>query len=164
MNKLWTALAVLFFDGISKLATFSYIPLMDYSSPFYPYGGIGIFKNMLGIEFSICYRSNAGAAWGMFAEHQILLMIFRIFLITGLFIYYFFYCEHKEWRWPLALVLAGAVGNVIDYFIYGHVVDMFHFVFWGYRYPVFNIADSAIFIGVWWIIILSLFEKEQTTK
>ncbi|MEK7340156.1 MAG: signal peptidase II, partial [Verrucomicrobiota bacterium] len=48
----------------------------------------------------------------------------------------------------LVMVLAGAVGNVFDCIIYGHVIDMFCFIFWGYIYPVFNIADAAIFCGI----------------
>jgi len=49
---------------------------------------------------------------------------------------------------PFALILTGAVGNVLDYFVYGHVIDMLHFVLWTYDFPVFNIADSLITLGV----------------
>jgi signal peptidase II len=46
------------------------------------------------------------------------------------------------------LIIAGGIGNILDYFIYGHVVDMFHFILWGYSFPVFNVADASIFMGI----------------
>lgn len=139
------------------------IPEMDQSSFFYPYGGIGIFENFLGIEFSISHRTNTGAAWGMFSSYPFALLLFRIFMITGMFVYLVFYNKSMQQRCPFALILSGALGNVSDFFVYGHVVDMFHFVFWGYDYPVFNIADSLIFVGVFWLLFLSFFEQPEQT-
>lgn len=49
--------------------------------------------------------------------------------------------------WALALILGGAVGNVIDRILYGHVIDFLDVHFGGWHWPAFNIADSAIFIG-----------------
>jgi signal peptidase II len=51
-------------------------------------------------------------------------------------------------RNSLSLVLTGALGNILDYFLYGHVVDLFRFSFRGYSFPVFNCADVWIFLGV----------------
>jgi signal peptidase II len=51
------------------------------------------------------------------------------------------------------MILAGAVGNVFDCIVYGHVIDMFCFIFWGYIYPVFNIADAAIFCGILMLLL-----------
>jgi signal peptidase II len=47
----------------------------------------------------------------------------------------------------LALVLAGAIGNLIDRLVYGYVIDMLHVFYKSWSYPVFNLADSVIFIG-----------------
>ncbi|WP_019677100.1 signal peptidase II [Arsukibacterium perlucidum] len=47
----------------------------------------------------------------------------------------------------LSLVLAGAIGNLIDRVIYGYVIDMLHVFYKSWSYPVFNLADSVIFIG-----------------
>lgn len=124
----------------------------------YPYGGIGIFKNFLGIEFSISHQINHGAAWGMLADFQIPLLYLRIALISFLFIYTIFFNTNPKRNIPFVLIIAGATGNVIDYFLYGHVVDMLHFVLWGYDFPVFNLADSAIFIGVAYVLGQSLLE------
>lgn len=125
----------------------------------YPYGGIPIFKNFLGIEFSISHLTNHGAAWGMLSNYQDLLLIVRIFLIIGMLVYLVYINRIKAWRFPLALMIVGATGNIIDYFIYGHVVDMLHFVLWGYDFPVFNIADSAVTIGVAWLLISSSWQE-----
>lgn len=50
--------------------------------------------------------------------------------------------------WALALILGGALGNVIDRLLYGHVIDFldFHWAGWGH-FPAFNVADSAICVG-----------------
>ncbi len=151
-------------DLISKYLTNSFLPVMNHSTFWYPYGGIGVFKNFLGIEFSISHQINHGAAWGIFSEFQMPLLYLRIALIVGLVIYALFFNKHAEWNIPLVLIIAGATGNVVDYFIYGHVVDMIHFVLWGYDFPVFNIADSAIFLGITSMIVLSCFEKNGSKK
>lgn len=146
---------IVLFDQLTKWLTHTYIPLMTYSSS-YPYGGFGIFRDFLGIEFSISHLTNHGAAWGMLADFQIYLMALRILLIAGMAWYALFINKNSSWVYPLTLIVAGAIGNVLDYFIYGHVVDMLKFVFWGYEYPVFNLADSSVFLGVFWIGWLTL--------
>jgi signal peptidase II len=120
-----------------------------YYLPFvYPYGGVGVFKNFLGIQFSLVYQTNTGAAWGLFSNYPTTLLVVRIAIIIFLFLFYFMKKQNTLERCTLALILAGALGNVVDIFFYGHVVDMFKFVFWGYHYPIFNVADSAILIGL----------------
>lgn len=151
-------------DFISKYITNSTLPVMRYESMWYPYGGIGIFKDFFGIEFSISHQINHGAAWGIFADFQIYLLYLRIALIIGLLVYALFLDKHKAWGIPLALIIAGATGNVVDYFIYGHVVDMLHFVLWRYDFPVFNLADTSIFLGISSLILISSFEKNGPNK
>jgi signal peptidase II len=146
-------------DQITKFLVYTYLPIMNHSFP-YPYGGIGVFQNIGGIEFSITHINNAGAAWGAFNAYPIPLLLVRIGLIIGLCIYFFFFNQKKNWRIPLLLIIAGAIGNVLDYFIYGQVIDMLHFVLWGYDFPVFNIADAAISIGIVSLFFLSFFENK----
>lgn len=157
-------LFVLLLDFVTKYVIYHYLPVSNRFSLWYPYGGIGIFKNFLGVEFSINHTINHGAAWGMFAEAQGFLLILRIIMIAGLLGYLLFYNKNKSWQVPLILISMGALGNVIDTFIYGHVVDMFHFVLWGYDFPVFNIADSCISIGVAWLFISSLMQPGKIEK
>jgi signal peptidase II len=49
--------------------------------------------------------------------------------------------------WALALILGGAIGNLIDRLAYGHVIDFLDVYFYGWHWPAFNVADSAITIG-----------------
>lgn len=148
-------------DRISKYYTHHNLPLMKGGYPWYPYGGVGVFKNFLGIEFSISHQINRGAAWGIFADYQVPLLYLRIGLIIGMIFYLCFFNKNKAWELPFALIVAGALGNVLDFFMYGHVVDMLHFVLWNYDFPVFNLADTAIFLGIFWLVILSAFEKNE---
>jgi signal peptidase II len=149
-------LAILLLDQLTKGLVDAYLPVIEYQHYFYPYGGIGVFKNFAGVEFSINHMTNEGAAWGLLSHYQLPLIILRLGLIAGLITYLLIYNRENSWRFPLILIIAGAVGNVVDYFVYGHVVDMFHFVFWGYDFPVFNLADSAISVGVFLLFILSM--------
>ena len=155
---LFTALIgflVLAADQYSKYLTYYSIPRMTHENQWYPYGGIGVFEDFFGIEFSIVHTINYGAAWGVLSDFQNYLLAFRALFIAVLIGYLVFYNTKKVLELPLTLVAAGAIGNLIDTLVYGHVVDMFHFVFWGYSYPVFNIADSAICIGIFSTVILS---------
>ncbi|MBA2728316.1 MAG: signal peptidase II [Parachlamydiaceae bacterium] len=160
----WTSLLILSIDFLTKFWTNANLPLMGYAYPVYPYGGIPVFSNFLGIEFSISHLINHGAAWGMLSGYQDLLLIARICLIGGMLLYLFYFNQVKEFRFPLALVILGAIGNIIDYFVYGHVVDMLHFVLWGYDFPVFNVADSAVTIGIFWLLIASSLQERQRAR
>jgi signal peptidase II len=160
-SLLWFGIFVLLFDQLTKALVYAYLPVIDSALYWYPYGGIGIFQNFAGVEFSINHMTNTGAAWGVFGNYQLPLIILRIGLILGLCLYLFYFNRYSSWRLPLILILAGATGNVLDFFIYGHVVDMLHFVIWGYDFPVFNFADSAISIGIGSLFFLSCFEDRS---
>lgn len=155
ISLVWIGLFILLIDQVTKGLVYAYLPVLDSSLHWYPYGGIGVFKDFIGLEFSINHMTNTGAAWGVLGNYQLPLIILRIGLIIGL-CYYLACCNREtSWQIPLVLVIAGALGNVLDFFVYGHVVDMFHFVLWGYDFPVFNVADSAISIGIALLFLLS---------
>lgn len=156
-SLLWIGLAVILADQAVKWWAYAFLPVIDSGLYLYPYGGIGIFHNWAGIEFSLNHMTNTGAAWGILGSYQIPLLTLRIALIIGLIIYLFYYKPPSKWQVPLMLIIAGAASNVFDYFIYGHVVDMFHFVLWGYDFPVFNLADSSITIGIAALFFFSWF-------
>lgn len=158
------ALLILVADMISKFLAQHLFLERDWYTLWYPYGGIGIFKDFLGVEFSLVYTTNRGAAWGILADFQEALLVFRILLILGMVIYAFFINKNSRWNFPLAMIIAGALGNVIDFFIYGHVIDMLHFVLWGYDFPVFNLADTAIFLGVMALFAISLYEGRKSSS
>lgn len=137
------------------------LPLLEHSPPFFPFGGIGVFSNFLGVDFSIVYVVNKGIAWGLFSSLQSYLPYIRILLILGMGWYLWASKLFFRYPWCFVSIITGAVGNVLDYFLYGHVIDMFFIRFWGYAYPVFNIADSAIFCGIVCIAISSFLKKPK---
>lgn len=141
-------LVVVGFDQFCKWYVYTHVSSIESALYWYPYGGIPVFENWHGIEFSINYMTNKGAAWGAFGNYQLALVILRIALILGLMIYLSVAKLPRAIQIPLTLIIAGAVGNVTDYFVYGQVIDMFHFVIGGYDFPIFNLADSAITLGI----------------
>ncbi len=151
-------------DMLTKWYVYSEIPLVGVNGWAYPYNGIGVFKDFFGIEFSIVHAINKGAAWGTLSNFQIPLLVFRIVLIAGLCLYLIAFNTSRKYVIPLCLLTAGALGNVVDYFLYGYVIDMFKFVFWGYHYPIFNVADIAITIGIVWLIIASFVQYDTSTQ
>lgn len=161
---IYLAIAVILIDLITKFITWRNVPMMSSEHLWYPYGGIPIFYNFYGIDFSIVHAINHGAAWGIFSGYQVWLLIGRIVLIIGLAIYAMIFNKNSEYSIPFTLIIGGATANVIDYFIYGHVIDMFNFGLWGYDYPVFNIADIAICIGIFWMILLSTVQEPKKLK
>ncbi len=149
------------FDLLTKWATVLWIPEMGPFDQFYPYGGVPVFRNFLGIEFSLGHIHNEGAAWGIFGEFSTYLLLVRMIFVCGLIVYLLYWRYPAAYYYPLTLVIAGALGNILDFLLYGHVIDMFHFVLWGWDYPLFNIADSSIFVGMIWLILHMLFTKDE---
>ena len=133
-------------DVASKLGAILWLHPLQGSV--YPYGGVPVFANILGVSFSLNYVVNSGAAWGLFSGHATLLFFFRVLMIFGLVGYLVFNRKRKGLKFPFWLIVTGALGNVIDYGLYDHVIDFFHFVFWGYSFPIFNFADAYISLGV----------------
>ncbi len=159
MAILGFCLVMLAIDVFSKIYTYHNIALLSWSSPLYPYGGIPVFKDFMGIDFSLNYTMNKGAAWGIFSNFQEYLLYARLMIMGCLLIYLLFSKMSHLRRFALFCVLTGATGNVMDFFLYGHVVDMFKFVLWGYHFPVFNVADSIIFCAVGCLLSQGFLEK-----
>lgn len=160
MKKVAFALFLFLLDFASKFYVHHFIPLMGLTTPFYPYGGVGVFQNWQGIDFSINHVLNSGVAWGMLSSLRDYLPYVRIAIIVGIVVYLFFFAP-KAQKMPLVMIITGALCNVADHFLYGQVVDMFYFKFWGYSFPVFNVADSAIFCGISWLMLQSFFKKRH---
>lgn len=108
---------------------------------------------------SINHVTNFGGAWGMFAAYHTLLFVVRIIIAALLLMYLIFYNHSERRQIPYVLIIAGAAGNIADVVLHGCVVDMIHFTFSGKSYGIFNLADVAIFAGVFSLFIQSLFEK-----
>lgn len=110
--------------------------------------------------FYYTYSHNQGAAWGILSGHVSLFILIAVIALAGM-IYYFSRTTEKEklTRYGIVLTFAGAVGNIIDRVVLGYVRDFIDFVIFGYDFPVFNIADMAVVIGVGLIIVEIIFEE-----
>ena len=97
---------------------------------------------------SLHLTTNTGAIFGYFKGMNSVFILLS-FIVIGVLIYHFRELSHKNWA-PMAMVLAGVLGNLIDRLLLGHVIDFIDFRIW----PVFNIADSAVTISVVFLIIL----------
>ena len=105
---------------------------------------------------------NRGAAFGIFPGRNYLFIILSILTIAVLiFFYRSFFSGGIMTRISGGLILGGAVGNLIDRFRFNYVVDFLDFKFGYYHWPAFNVADSAICVGVTILIVLVLFGKKQ---
>ena len=162
-GKVWILLLLVLslfgLDAATKYWAQNHLINILYASPFYPYGGIGVFNDFFGIDFCINLVKNKGGAWGVFSSFPIILLWVRIGIICFLAIYTLFVNKMSKRTIPFLLILVGASANIIDYFIYGAVVDMFHFILWDYSFPVFNVADMLIFFGVATLLTQTLIEK-----
>ncbi|MBD3361899.1 signal peptidase II [Candidatus Woesearchaeota archaeon] len=138
LNKHWIffgiALIILLLDQLSKY----FVSIYMYSKEF----------SFLTIHFV----KNYGIGFGLFdlPEIRFVLIMVIVLIIIGI-VYY--YCRDKTngvfFIISLALILGGALGNLTDRIMYGFVIDFVDFGFW----PAFNIADSAITVGVVFLII-----------
>jgi signal peptidase II len=165
-SLVFLSFAAFFFmaDAFLKAYVHYDISPMHASLPVYPFGGIGVFRDWHGIDFSIVHVCNKGAAWGIFSSIQEYLLYARVAIIGGLLTYLLFVKASPYRKFSFTLITTGALGNVVDYFVYGHVVDMFYFIFWEYSYPVFNIADSLIFVGIMLLFAEAMIVKLKAPK
>ena len=95
--------------------------------------------------FAITPTTNTGAAFGLFPDGGLLFIVIAIVVVVAILVYHR-QLATRQWllRVSLGLQLGGALGNLVDRLTRGYVVDFIHFKFW----PVFNVADSCIFVGV----------------
>jgi len=114
--------------------------------------------------FQFTRTTNTGIAFGLGAGGSTLFLILSTTIIMGLF--YVYATSKKEallYHIALAIILGGAIGNVIDRLRFGHVVDFFHVVIPGIISNVSNFADHAIILGVM-LLITDSYRQEQRQK
>lgn len=108
---------------------------------------------------------NPGAAFSFLADQdgwQRWLFAALALGVSAILIVWLARTPRHDWKEaaPLALVIGGALGNLIDRLRLGHVVDFIHVHWQGvWHYPAFNIADSAIFVGAVMLIAFGLFRR-----
>ncbi len=112
---------------------------------------------------SLAYLRNYGAAWSILQNQQWFFTIVTIVAVTGLIWYYVKQIKGSLLTlFSLALMIAGALGNFIDRIRLGYVVDMFHLDF--ISFPVFNVADMCLSVGVGILFICIMKEESNGSK
>lgn len=141
---------IIFLDQLTKISVRSSLALKDAWAPWdwlLPYA-------------RIVHWRNTGAAFGIFQSFGSIFTILAI-LVSLAIIYYFPRVPKDDWiiRFALAFQLGGAVGNLLDRLVVGEVTD---FISVG-KFPVFNIADASIFIGVL-LLLFGMWQKDRATQ
>jgi signal peptidase II len=142
-------LLVVVLDQMTKLAV---------KARFYRGESIEIFGDTL----RFTYIENPGMAFGIRFGSPLFFTVFATLASAIILIYlYRMRRERFQSRFSLALILGGAIGNLIDRFAYGKVIDFIDVGVESTRWPVFNIADSAVTVGMIILVSLVLFEREK---
>lgn len=145
MQLLFIALTTLILDQVTKYAIMQNMVVNQ---------SIAIIPQI----FHLTFVKNVGAAFGILANRvPFFILVSVVAVICIIFFYYRLKPEKKLLRIALALVLGGALGNLLDRIRLGYVVDFFDFRIW----PVFNVADCAIVIGMLIIIWEILRDPKQ---
>lgn len=125
--------------------------------------------DIIGTFLKFTFVENKGLAFSIKVSN---LAIFTgLSMVASLIVLYYIYKYKQEGATvyvPLALIFGGAIGNMIGRVLYGKVVDFIDVGIASYRWPVFNIADSSVFVGLVWFLIVSWYvnddSKEEVTE
>ena len=146
---LLTALAVALADQASKWAILQWLQGLGHNLTVTPF-------------FDLVLVYNRGASFGLFQTDSPwgprLLSGFTVVVIAGLLIW-MWRTRERPLAFALGLIAGGAAGNLIDRLALGHVVDFLDFHVGAYHWPAFNLADSAITVGVAIVLYASLIGK-----
>jgi len=147
------------FMPIYVLLVFAVV-LLDQSLKFYVLGNISLGHSEVLVDnwLSLAHIRNYGAAWSILQGQQWLFTIISVIAIAV--VIYYFIKLWKNWGYALGLtlILGGTIGNFIDRLRLGYVIDMFELDF--INFPIFNVADCALTVGV--IIILLVMLKDDS--
>ncbi len=181
MRVLFATLFLVITDQVTKLLVKGgTIPLLNLKVEGMSYGQS---KNILGDFFKLTFVENPGIAFGIDVNEtsKLLLSIFTLFASIGI-LYYLWKSRDQKLivRLALAFILGGAIGNLIDRtfygvfygyekIFYGHVVDFFNVDFFDFtifgrtyeRWPIFNIADASVTVGV---LLLLIFHRSPSEE
>lgn len=149
------ALAIIIFDQLTKWIVVKEMELGE---------SIPVIDNFL----YITSHRNRGAAWGILQGQMWFFYVITIIVVIGLIVYIRKINKADKWLGvALGLMLGGAIGNFIDRVFRQEVVDFVNTYIFTYDFPIFNVADSALAVGVGIMFILTLFEgkqKKESTK
>jgi len=143
---------VIIIDQITKAVILSFIPL---------YRSIAVVPRF----FSLTHIQNPGGAFGFMSnQSSSLLNIIFLFVVSLAIclVFYFYINTPKKYNLlstGFALIFGGAIGNMIDRIRFGKVVDFLDFYIGDFHWPAFNVADSAISVGIVIFLFHLLFKK-----
>ena len=113
--------------------------------------------------FHLTYVRNTGAAWGMLHNQTAFLALLSAVVLVVMIVFRkSFVSEAWDQRLAFGLMLGGILGNLIDRVKFGWVTDFLDFRFFGHPFPTFNIADSAICIGVALYLLSNMWWARET--
>ncbi len=124
-----------------------------------PIGSLQVIKDF----FYLTYVENRGAAFGMLSGARWIFIGIAL-LAVAIAIFYYNKMKNNIGKISLILISSGAIGNMIDRFFRAYVVDMFHFIFFGKDFAVFNIADIYVCVGTFLLAIYILFFDKEDGK
>jgi signal peptidase II len=117
--------------------------------------------------FTITYLRNKGAAFGILAHSSwrlpFFILVSAIAVVVILVVIAKLRDDQRLAAFSLSLIFAGALGNLIDRISYGEVIDFIYVHWYEHYWPAFNVADSAICVGVF-LLALDMFREEQRVK
>ena len=130
---------------------------------------LGLYQSVPVINgfFNLVHVRNTGGAFGMFGGERggigSYLFIAVSLAAVGVILFLFFKSKDNSglFCFSLSLILSGAIGNLVDRFRYGEVVDFLDFHLYTFHWPAFNIADSAISVGVAFMAFELLFREKK---
>ena len=154
---MWLVLAIvavtIIFDQLTKFLVVKYMTLGQ---------SISVNDNFL----YITSHRNEGAAWGILQGKMIFFYVVTL-VVIGLVILWIRKLDIKKEKLlviALSLILGGALGNFIDRVMYQHVVDFINTYIFGYDFPIFNIADSALCIGVFLMAVDAILDIKRHSQ
>ncbi|PCF42082.1 signal peptidase II [Staphylococcus delphini] len=113
----------------------------------------------------ITSHRNNGAAWGILSGKMTFFYIITVIILVALIVFYIKEAKNNMlMQIAISLLFSGALGNFIDRVSSGEVVDFIDTVIFGYDFPIFNIADASLTIGVILLIIVLLKDQNQKGK
>ena len=102
----------------------------------------------------ITYVKNTGAAWSIFSSESVLVIIISSLIILGIILYlYKNRPKAKMEKIAYSLIMGGALGNFVNRLVSGYVIDFIDVKIFKYDYPIFNLADCFIVVGVTMLVV-----------
>ena len=117
-------------------------------------------KDIIPNFFAITKVYNYGASWNILTGHVIILIAISILILFLLYLYHKKFLLNIRNIIAFSLLFGGILGNLLDRILYGYVIDFLDFNIFGYDYPVFNLADTFIVVGII-LLIIAIYKKED---